>query len=278
MGERSRGAIVVAYLGTPAASPETTARAAARLIADGVADIGGFSLLFGRVRRRRRCGVGGDGGDADDTGLAVVSNRSTDLGSVHWLLSKGEAEEQEGGGETHALSNSFFGDRTWGKVVDAESAVAASMKELVAENAGPDEIVDACLRILSTNSLPKQHPDETWDDFVRKVRHSIFVPVVDFGGKTQTTENSTPQFGTPRSPSPLGNRGAKSATVTNGVVNGNHDANATNGAYGTQKQSVILVDNDGKVRFFERTLFDMEGKPVKLGEGDRTFEFQIEGW
>jgi uncharacterized protein with NRDE domain len=46
--------------------------------------------------------------------------------------------------------------------------------------------------------------------------------------------------------------------------------------YGTQKQSVVLVDKEGKVTFFERTLYDQLGKAIAKGEGDRTFEFEIE--
>ena len=53
---------------------------------------------------------------------------------------------------------------------------------------------------------------------------------------------------------------------------------ATSGCYGTGKQAVILVDKEGKAFYLERTLFDSDAKPVPVGEGDRTFAFQIEGW
>jgi len=264
-GARSRGAIVNAYLRTPASSAETTAQAAARLIADGVAGVGGFSLLLGHLRRRGE----------DDDGLAVVSNRCTDVGGVQWLLRGGAAEA-----ETHALSNSFYGDRSWRKVVEAEGAVAAAVKALVAERAGPDDVVQACLRVLSADTLPRQRPGESWEVYLNQLRNSIFVPLVGLGSKSLIGESATPSDSTPRSASPAVGQGAKSAAaMVNGVVGGDHHAtDATSGTYGTQKQSVILVDNEGKVTFFERTLFDMNGSPIKLGEGDRKFEFQIEGW
>ncbi len=53
---------------------------------------------------------------------------------------------------------------------------------------------------------------------------------------------------------------------------------ATTGCYGTHKQIVILVDKAGKMFYLERTLFDNDARPVELGKGDRSFEFQIEGW
>lgn len=265
-GARSRGAIVNAFLTAPAASRESTADAAAALIADGVAGVGGFSLLVGHVRRRGE----------PDGGLAVVSNRCTDLGGVRWLLKGGAADA----GETHALSNSFYGDRSWRKVVDGEAAVAAEVKKLAAEGAGPDQIVEACLRVLSADTLPRQRPGESWEVYLNQLKNSIFVPLVGLGSKGLIGESATPSDATPRSASPAGGQSVKSAVaMVNGVVGGDHHpTDATSGTYGTQKQSVILVDNDGKVRFFERTLFDANGSPIKLGEGDRQFEFQIEGW
>ena len=47
-------------------------------------------------------------------------------------------------------------------------------------------------------------------------------------------------------------------------------------SYGTQKQTVILVDHEGKVTFIERTLFDSDARPVDASERDRRFEFQIQ--
>ena len=62
------------------------------------------------------------------------------------------------------------------------------------------------------------------------------------------------------------------------AATGVESVSATSGIYGTQKQTVILVDREGKVTFVERTLYDHEGKPVKGGKEDRRFDFQIEGW
>ncbi|RPA79272.1 DUF833-domain-containing protein [Ascobolus immersus RN42] len=48
--------------------------------------------------------------------------------------------------------------------------------------------------------------------------------------------------------------------------------------YGTQKQTVILIDHDGHVTYVERTLFDEDAKPLAKGEADVREEFDIEGW
>ena len=46
--------------------------------------------------------------------------------------------------------------------------------------------------------------------------------------------------------------------------------------YGTQKQTIILVDQQGRVTFVERTLWDERAERVEPGKGDRWFEFDIE--
>ncbi|KAG7150916.1 hypothetical protein HYQ46_000101 [Verticillium longisporum] len=47
--------------------------------------------------------------------------------------------------------------------------------------------------------------------------------------------------------------------------------------YGTQRQSVILVDWDGNVVFKERALWDSNGNPIPKGEGDVVFKYKIDG-
>lgn len=49
--------------------------------------------------------------------------------------------------------------------------------------------------------------------------------------------------------------------------------------YGTQTQTVILVDKGGRLKYVERRLWDEDAKPVEEEMGrDRVVEFKIEGW
>ncbi len=50
------------------------------------------------------------------------------------------------------------------------------------------------------------------------------------------------------------------------------------GMYGTQRQTVILVDWEGNVSYTERALWDAHGNAIERGQGDVTFRFPIEGW
>jgi len=245
---------VNAFLKTPPKSEETTEEAAEKLIQEGVSGVGGFSLLFGRVGR---AWVEGRGAAEKEcrTGLAIVSNRSTDLHSVKWLC-----EERS---ETHALSNSHYGDLSWPKVVQAEQDVCEAVKLGVAKHESKEALIQRFLEILSRDSLPARKEDEEWDVYLGQLRKSVFVHII--GRKEQKEMDDL----------------KKAIEATHGLTNGHADSpivEATHGVYGTQKQTIILVDKEGRVTLFERTLFDADGRPVERGEGDRTFEFQIEDW
>ena len=53
--------------------------------------------------------------------MCVLSNRSTRLDDVEWICTQP--------GETHALSNSLFSDRSWPKVLDGEELVHKAIEE-----------------------------------------------------------------------------------------------------------------------------------------------------
>ena len=50
------------------------------------------------------------------------------------------------------------------------------------------------------------------------------------------------------------------------------------GAYGTHKQTVILVDTEGQVEWIERTLYNEKAEQLSESEQDVRFTFQIQGW
>jgi uncharacterized protein with NRDE domain len=252
-GSRSRGAIVNAYLRTPCESTETSSDIAHKLIEEGLAGVGGFSLLFGRLRKPSwRIGEISEKKSKWE-GLAIVSNRSEHINDVKWLCQQA--------GETHALSNAHYGDMTWPKVVDAENLVAKGVLESSAKKEGTDELITRLLGVLTLDTLPRQRNGEEWNTYLGQLRNSIFVPAI--GKDKERLELAR------NSPLPNGQSNV-SATVL-------HDI-ATSGVYGTQKQTIVLVDWNGKMTYYERTLFDVGGNPVAKGDGDVRFEFVVEGW
>lgn len=243
-GRRSRGAIVNSFLKTPPESTETPKDVAHKLIEEGLDGIGGFSLLFGQLRASKS-------EDGKPRGLAIVSNRSAHPDDVTWILREPN--------ETHALSNTHFDDKTWPKVTDAERLVAEAVQESTSHNESRSELIERFLAILSRDTLPRQKVGEQFEVYMRQLRQSIRIPSIgDINLKMR--------------------KDADQIAGATGTPTGKAMINPTGGVYGTQKQSVVLVDWNGHVTFFERTLFDQIGAPINAGEADRTFEFTIEGW
>jgi uncharacterized protein with NRDE domain len=252
-GKRSRGAIVNAYLRLPPDDIHhdkmTSRTVAENLIADGLSGVGGFSLLFGRLKRPgwgRRVEK-----ESQWEGLAIVSNRSEHVNDVKWLC--------VGPGETHALSNSHYGDRSWPKVVDGEKGVMEAIKASVEATDSKDALLTRLLHILSTDTLRRQEPNEDWDTYTRQLRDSIFIRPIGKDKETTVIKEQSP--------------------FTNGNSKPQEEQDkATGGVYGTQKQTIMLVNWEGNVTFFERTLIDGEGRRISTGDGDLKYEFKVDGW
>ncbi|TKA70595.1 hypothetical protein B0A55_06702 [Friedmanniomyces simplex] len=249
----SRGGLVSAYV-----APTTTATRAMlgvegeesdegfvrRLVGEiDIGKVGGFTLLFGRLRKPR----GGRG----VPGLGVVSNRTSSAEGVTRIC-----EEL---GETRGLSNSHFGDRTWPKVVQGERLLEEAISDSIGNVDNQAKFIESLFGVLSVDTLPRPKPDEEFQAFTRQLRNSILIPPV--GGEVVESK-------------PADELAAADGTVTPD----NSGVKIGDGVYGTQKQTVVLVDTDGKVTFVERTLYDGEGRTGASEGNDRRYEFSIEGW
>ena len=245
-GAPSRGLIPNAWLNPEPSKQESTEEFAKRMIEEnGVKGVGGFSLCYGFMQDIFKETAGEE---RSAKGLAIVSNRTPDVHGVLRLL--GEK------GETKALSNAAYGDRSWPKVVNGEAWTQKAIKESTAANETREQLVDRLLAILTTDTMPRQKENENDDMYMNQLRHSIFIPAI---GRDHLEEHKMPAHDI-------------------GDVVKLKAADATSGCYGTQKSIVIVVDKEGKVYYFERTLFDREARCMEKGKGDRVFEFQIEGW
>lgn len=175
--------------------------------------------------------------------LAVVSNRTPSVDGVTWL-----AEEK---GETVGLSNAAFGNRSWPKVLQGEKLMASAIAESVARKDPKANFVEAMMGLLSVDTLPKKEEGQGLESFIKELRKSIFIPVIGGDGAAKMAADDV--------------AAARTDQHTQGL----------NGVYGTQKQTVVLVDHHGQVTFVERTLYDNEAKEVKSQDRDRWFEFRI---
>lgn len=254
IGNISRGAIVNDFLTEPPTpSPEggteekKAGREGQRTTRAFVQDMinsqmaskaGGFSLVCGRVGEP----------------LAIISNRMADnIDSTTWIASTR--------GETVGLSNTFLKDRTWPKIIkgeilmksaiDAHIAAYPNHQQSLAEK-GEDDLIKRLFSVLSTDTMPRLPSTEPIkEQYMDQLKESIFVPLLGDRAQFEAEADRLAKMGL---------------------------AGYISGLYGTQKQTILLVDHAGRVKYVERSLYDEHIHPIPLGQGDRVFEFVIEGW
>jgi uncharacterized protein with NRDE domain len=253
--------MVTAWLTSPA--EESTAEFVHNLLGgEGVKGVGGFSLVCGKLRRRRELN--------ELEPLAIISNRVADPDDVPWIAAKR--------GEVYGLSNTSYSDPlTWPKVKLGKEKLQSAIEAAIEADLGEEELVDELYAVLDTDTLP-EHNGENFETYLSQLRKSIFIPPI---GEPEPLQGI------------LKADEIASSEPVNGeaMLNGDSekhlkkvelpDAEAQSGmagVYGTQRQTVILVDWDGHVTFRERSLYDEHGNPVERGLGDMKFKFDIEGW
>jgi uncharacterized protein with NRDE domain len=239
VGVFSRGLIVNSWLTSPPNRKEATREFVQAIVASPEAkQVGGFSLVCGHINEP----------------LAIVSNRSSDMDHITWV-----ATEKN---QTRGLSNTSVDDRSWPKIIDGEKLMEAALDEHVRQGEDEDLLIDRLLQVLSTDTLPRLSEEKaTIDTYVQHLRKSIFIPLIGAANdRHQAAEKAA---------------AARVEDECDTPTNGNVDQSYTTGSYGTQRQTILLARPDGRVRYFERTLYDNDAQPVPIGQGDHSFEFNI---
>lgn len=245
VGQRSRGSIVNGFLELPPDSKATAKDYVEDLIAGGDAQLaGGFSLACGNVKGP----------------LAVVSNRVSAKDGISWI-----AKEK---GETVGLSNTTFGDRSWAKIINGERMMNEAISTSCSLEESEDDLVKRLLRLLSLDTLPRLHEGGDLESYINLLRESIFIPIIgEKPGKNHPCDGNNDDDQLCES-----DPNDKIEVVRDGSVNGHP---YMDGLYGTQKQTIVLVHESGRVRFFERTLYNDNAEEIPIGEGDRSFDFAV---
>jgi len=265
----SRGALLKDFLTQSADASETTQEFVDRFLAAEekhlLDTVGGFYLLCGIIRPSTEQGQ--TNGVAS---MAVLSNRSKS-GSGHpdpkWLTLRGN--------ETFGLSN-CADDDPWPKVELGEKLFARAIEQAVAKHSTKDQLIHSLLEVLSHDTFPDISGIHSLKEYIHSLRYSIFIPATDT--EALSSAASKPAAETIDPPGkihklwePTDNHQHSSEGI---------DGTVSTGAYGTQKQTIVLVDRKGQVTYIEKTLYDEEGRKLDGGcdTGMRMFEFEIEGW
>lgn len=180
--------------------------------------------------------------------LAVVSNRTPNVEDLSWILGRK--------GETIGLSNATFADRSWPKVLKGEELIRAAISRSVARKDTKAQFVEELMKLLSVNDMPSRAQNQGWESYSKELRKSIFIPLIGGEGMDDVEENDHHEIENPKS--------------------GSTPMDALSGVYGTQTQTVVLVDHQGLVTFVERRLYDSAAQAIEGEERDQVFEFHIE--
>ncbi|KAG0132051.1 NRDE protein-domain-containing protein [Tuber indicum] len=269
ISQKSRGSIVTSFLTSHEDLNGSTESWLHRLLADGkMKGVGGFSLLCGILRPSSSS----SDPKANLEKIAVICNRTAagDEGvesSAHWIAGTK--------GETHGLSNSLFDD-PWPKVVIGRNLLAETIENSAGKS--EDELLEGLFAILSHDTMPVTRGKDSATQ-LEALRHSIFIPTFETSPETPETNGHDESVADE-------SRGAEVAANSGDRVEHycatpdeeEHRWIHPERLYGTHKQTVILLNKNGKVNYVERTLYDGDAKPVDRKDRDIVCKFDIDGW
>lgn len=233
---------------------------------------GGFILMYGRLQdvvAGRTTGAQSAGlaapasngiHSAELKGLSVLSNRMTVGSTLPHIINKA--------GETIAVSNAPFGDRSWPKVPDAEAQLSEAVIASVDAKESQEQLIERLIDVLNSDRMPHWDGKEEWKKYTRRMEGSVFLRKIPLHGPQSAAVGSEGVATPLRRDSPNPQKEGGSGTATPKGPRG----------YGTTKQTVILVNKEGALTYVERTLWDEKERSVPNEERDRVFSFKIEGW
>ena len=203
---------------------------------EGLKGVGGFILVCGKVGEP----------------LAVISNRTPNVEGTPWIMKEN--------GQSIGLSNAAFEDRSWPKVLKGEKLLTCIVEAHVAQNGSQASLIEDLFHLLDDDTLPKRPNGVSWNTYLNELRESIFIPAIGGEGAGGLTAED------------LATANSQYLMVESDTDKGD----GLSGVYGTQKQTVVLVDHRGRVTFVERSLYGANGKAMPTAERDRVYEFVIE--
>lgn len=248
-GRTSRGVMPTEWLAEP---PTSTLRQSVEhfVHGGGVKGVGGFSMVCGKVARRNE-------------GLAIISNRADNIDDVPIVT----PEVTKGWGLTNTT---FDKTHTWPKVADGLSGFDSIVESHIAGEGSEESLIQDLFKHLDTDTLPDVS-GMSLQDTILLLKNSIFIRSLGDERHRREMEESQArkESNWPTEEDLAEGRVRIDETALDGFERG---------MYGTQRQTVVLVDTEGNVTYVERALWDANGHPIARGEGDVYFRFQIEGW
>ncbi|KAI8631274.1 NRDE protein-domain-containing protein [Xylariaceae sp. FL1651] len=251
-GVRSRGGLPTAWLGAPA--DESLDDFVKRMVDDRATKaVGGFSLLCGDLRAKTNNGV---------EPLAIITNRCDQFAEVPRI--GGER------GATYGLSNTIYAEPgTWPKVKRGKQLLEEAVEYATKENLDEEELMERLFMVLDDDTMPVR-PDMSMQEHMDALRQSIYIPAFSDDQGWRDMADAV-------------NQGKAKAAFDEIEDENDPDAqprtdpfvNFLKGPYGTQRQTIVLIDWEGNVTYKERALWDAHGNRLEKGKGDQIIKFKI---
>lgn len=252
-GVRSRGALPTAWLTAP--PEEKLDHFVKRMVNDPATKAaGGFSLICGDLQEKKENGI---------EPLAILTNRCDELPEVPRL--GGER------GMTCGLSNTIYIEPpTWPKIKRGEQLLEVAIQKAAEEGLDEDQLMDRLFAVLDDNTMPLR-PNMSMQDHMDALRHSIFVPPF---GDTEAWKDMADAAEQGRTKAPFDEIEDESDADTQ--LPADPHVNFMKGAYGTQRQTLVLIDWEGNVTYKERAVWDSHGNRLEKGNGDVVIKYKID--
>jgi uncharacterized protein with NRDE domain len=224
----------------------------------GMKGVGGFSLSCGALKRRGKEGI---------QPMVIISNRSEAADRVPRI--GGERDRVWG------LSNTVYEDPPrWPKIKLGKQLLEETIQKAVEKGASEDELTNLLFSMLDSDTMPLRSPGMKHEEYLDGLQHTVFVPAVSDQNRRKDMDEA------------IANGKMKAAfdeieDESREIQEQDPPVAPTvfeKGEYGTQRQTIILVDWDGNVTYKERALWDAHGNLVERGQGDSTTKFAIQGW
>ncbi|KAL6890677.1 NRDE domain-containing protein [Trichoderma evansii] len=261
-GIKSRGRMVNMWLG--GLPDEGVMKGVDELVQDGgVKGVGGFSMVCSKLKRNHE-------------GIAIVSNRAADVKDVPLV-----GLEPDG---VWGLSNTVYNDpNEWPKVTTGKRLLKEVVAEAAAKKSTEDDLIASLFSVLDTESMPERPAGSSLQEYMNLLKHTIFVPPIGDELNRVEMEKATAKGrilwadlkNNRRAVEELKQESRPGVTPSSSP---HPPMGFEEGMYGTQRQTVMLVDNEGNTTYVERALWDANGNEIPRGEGDVVFRFKIEGW
>ncbi|KAF3761676.1 hypothetical protein M406DRAFT_266796 [Cryphonectria parasitica EP155] len=261
-GTKSRGGMVTAWLGN-SSQQSVTDFVEDMITSGGTQGVGGFSLLCGKLRKRKT------EGENELEPLGILSNKAEHPEQIPWIAGRR--------GEIVGLSNAAYdAPQEWPKVTKGKALLKKAIEEAVAADASEGELRERLFGVLDQDDLPRA-PESAFEDYLKVLQESIFIPLI---GDQQHRDDMVSWTSRAKENVHVSAELKDALDKVEGLQRPDPQPaqGFSKGMYGTQRQTVILVDWDGNVTYTERSLFDADGNEIEKGKGDAVFHFAIDGW